>query len=268
ALAGEVRERRRALQAELAAVSERREAAEEALAARSAQREELSRRAYSARGAAERIGYRAESARAAVTSVEGRLARYRELEAVLAAEPAADQDDPEAAGRIARLQESLAALDRDREAELVRQLIELEDQLAQAGGRTAEQAEVVAAARAEREAAEAVAERVRGEVRDAERAVEAARREAVRVGGELAAVNQFLRHHAGAPHGAAALADDLEVDAGYELAVAAVLDGRLRAAVVDDRAAGATLLDRAGADGGRTLVAPDAGAPLGDGRGD
>src|SRR6201999_2974138 len=103
ALAGEVRERRRALQAELAAVSERREAAEEALAARSAQREELSRRAYSARGAAERIGYRAESARAAVTSVEGRLARYRELEAGLAAETTADQDDPEAAQRVAGL---------------------------------------------------------------------------------------------------------------------------------------------------------------------
>ncbi len=55
---------------------------------------------------------------------------------------------------------------------------------------------------------------VRGEVREAERAVEAARREAARVGGELAAVNQFLRHHAGAPHGAAALADDLDVDSG------------------------------------------------------
>ena len=261
ATASEVRERRRTLQAELEAVAKRREAAEEALAARSAQREELSRRAYAARGAAERIGYRAESARAAATSVEGRLARYQQIEAALAAEAAADQDDPEAAGRIAGLEESLAALDRDREAELARQLAELEEQLAAAGRRVAEHSDVVAAAQAEREEAEAAAERVRGEVRDAERAVEAARREAARVGGELAAVNQFLRHHAGAPNGAAALADDLDVDPGYELAVAAALDGRLRAAVVDDRPAATSLLDRAGADGGRTLVVGDDARP-------
>jgi chromosome segregation protein len=260
AMAAEIRARRQALQAELQTVSERREAAEEALAARSAQREELSRRAYAARGAAERIGYRAESARAGAASVESRLVRYEELEAALVAETAADQDDPEAAERIAGLEESLAALDRDREAELARQLTELEQQLAEAGGRVTEQSETVAAAQAQREEAEAAAERVRGEVREAERAVEAARREAARVGGELAAVNQFLRHHAGAPHGAAALADDLDVDSGYELAVAAALDGRLRAAVVDDRPAAAALLDRAGDDGGRTLVVDGAGA--------
>ncbi len=255
ALAAEVRERRRELQVELEAVAKRREAAEEALAARSAQREELSRRAYAARGAAERIGYRAESARAGGVAVEARLARYREIDAALAAEAAADQDDPEAAQRIAGLEESLAALDRDREAELARQLAELEAELTEAGRRAADQAEAVGAAQAEREQAEAAAEGVRGEVRAAERAVEAARREAARIGGELAGVNQFLRHHAGAPHGAAALADELDVDAGYELAVAAAFDGRLRAAVVEDRAAGASLLDRAGADGGRTLVA-------------
>jgi chromosome segregation protein len=254
AVAAEVRERRRGLQVELEEVAKRREAAEEALAARSAQREELSRRAYAARGAAERIGYRAESARAAAGSVGARLARYREIEAALVAEAASDQDDPEAAQRMAGLEQSLAALDRDREAELARQLAELEGELTKAGRRAAEQAEAAVAAQGEREQAEAAAERVRGEVRDAERAVEAARREAARVGGELAAVNQFLRHHAGAPHGAAALADELDVDAGYELAVAAALDGRLRAALVDDRAAGASLLDRAGADGGRALV--------------
>src|SRR5689334_7568351 len=183
ATATEVRERRRALQAELEAVSKRREAAEEALAARSAQREELSRRAYAARGAAERIGYRAESARAAATSVEARLARYQELLSTLEAEVAADQDDPEAAERIAGLEESLAALDRDREAELARQLAELEAQLAAAAGLVAEQSDVVADAQREREAAEAAAESARAEVREAERAVEAARREAARVGG-------------------------------------------------------------------------------------
>ena len=42
---------------------------------------------------------------------------------------------------------------------------------------------------------------------------------------------------------------------GYELAVAAALDGRLGAALVADREAGSALLDGAGADGGRVLVA-------------
>ncbi|MGZ4192034.1 MAG: chromosome segregation SMC family protein [Solirubrobacteraceae bacterium] len=261
--AAEVRERRKALEAELEAVARRREVAEEALAARSAQREELSRRAYAARGAAERIGYRAESARAAATATEARVARYQELLSSLEAEAAADQDDPEAATRIAGLEESLAALDRDRETELARQLAELEEELAAAAGRVSEQSDAVAGAQSEREAAEAAAERARGEVREAERVVEAARREAARVGGELATANQFLRHHAGAPHGAASLADELDVDAGCELAVAAALDGRLRAAVVDDRAAGGSLLDRAGADGGRTLVVADSGEAAG-----
>jgi chromosome segregation protein len=250
----EVRDRRRRLQAELAEVAKRREAAEEALAARSAQREELSRRSYGARGAAERISYRAESARAAAGSVEQRVARYAELVAALEADTEADQDDPEAAARIAGLEESLAALDRDREAELARQLTELEAQLAAAAGRVAEQAETVAARQREREAGEAEVEQVRGGLRQAEKQVESARREAARVGGELAAANQFLRNHAGAPHGAAALADDLDVDSGYELAVAAALDGRLRAAVVEHRDAASSLLDRAGAEGGRALV--------------
>ena len=74
------------------------------------------------------------------------------------------------------------------------------------------------------------------------------------MGGELAACNQFLRSQTAAPGGAAVLADQLEVDPGYELAVAAALDGRLRAAVLADRTAAGELLDRAGADGGRALV--------------
>jgi chromosome segregation protein len=265
ATAAEVRQRRQKLQAELEAVAKRREAAEEALAARSAQREELSRRSYGARGAAERISYRAESARAAVATIDGRLERYAELVTALEAEAAADRGDPEAAERIAGLEESLGALDRDREAELTRQLSELEAQLAAAAGAVADQSDAAAGHQRERQAGEAEAERARTALREAERQVDAARREAARVGGELATVNQFLRSQAGAPNGAAALADELEVESGYELAVAAALDGRLRAAVVDDQAAGAVLLDRAGADGGRALVVGDDGSADGVG---
>ena len=67
-------------------------------------------------------------------------------------------------------------------------------------------------------------------------------------------MNQFLRSHAGAPGGARALADALEVEPGCELALAAALDGRLRAAIADDHAAATSLLDRAGDDGGSVLV--------------
>ncbi len=261
ATAAEVRERRQGMQAELETVAQRREAAEEALAARSAQREELSRRAYAAKSAAERIGYRAESIRNSRESIQGRVERYEQSIRALESEAAADQDDPEAAERIAGLEESLAALDRDREAELARQLRELEEQQAAAAGQVAEQSDVVAERQRERATGETEVERVRGELREAERSVEAARREAARVGADVAAVNQFLRNHTGAPHGAGALADELEVDAGFELAVAAALDGRLRAAVVDDHGKGTALLDRAGADGGRALVAdPDSPA--------
>ena len=253
--AAEVRARRTQLERQLEAVAARREAAEEALAARSAQREELSRRAYSARAAAERVAYRAEAGQATAATVENRLARAVELAAVLKARAGEDQPDGEAERRIETLEQSLAALDRDREAELTRQLTELESELAGAGAAAAEQAEVVERRRGQREAAEAGVERARAAVREAEREVESARRGAARVGAELAAVNQFLRNQAGSPNGGRALADELDVDPGYELAVAAALDGRLRAAVVADREAATTLLDRAGADGGRALIA-------------
>jgi chromosome segregation protein len=260
--AGAVRARRTALEHELDVVAARREAAEEALAARSAQREELSRRAYSARAAAERVAYRAEAARSSAAAIETRLARAVELAAVLRAAAVDDRPDEGAGARIAALEEDLAALDRDRETELARQLVELERERAAAGEAVARQTEVVQRCADEREAGEAGSEHARAALREAERAVEAARREAARVGGELAGVNQFLRNQAGAPGDAPALADELDVDDGYELALAAALDGRLRAVVVEHRPAGADLLDRAGAEGGRALVAgpgPDDG---------
>jgi len=258
--AAAVRARREELERRLAEVSARREAAEEALSARSAEREELSRRCYAARAAGERVAYRGEAARAAVTSIEARLARGTELLQALRNEAEARTHDPQARARIGALEEELAALDRDREAELARALAELEQQLTTAARGVADHAELVEAQRQARERAEEVVEAARQELRDAERAVESARREAARVGGELAGVNQFLRVHAGSPGGAAALADELDVDPGLELALAAALDGRLGAALAGDRALAAELLDRAGAEGGRALIVSAAAA--------
>jgi chromosome segregation protein len=254
--AAAVRGRRTALERKLSEVSARRDAAEEALSARSAQREELSRRCYAARAAGERVSYRADATRAAAANIEARGRRGDELLALLRAEAEAEgqRQDPRAAERISALEQELAALDRDRQAELARQLAELEDKLVAAAREVANHEQLVEAERRERERAEEVVEVARTELRDAERAVEAARRDAARVGGELAGVNQFLRGHTGSPGGAAALADELDVDQGLELALAAALDGRLRAALASDRALAGELLDRAGAEGGRALV--------------
>jgi chromosome segregation protein len=209
---------------ELEAVAGRREAAEEALTARSAKREELSRRCFVAQAAAERTSDRADAARAAAAAVESRLARAKDFLAALPPEEGGPSDPEAPAGT----------------AEAERQLAEREAEVERAGE--------------ERTAAERAVEQARAELREAERAVEAARREAARIGGELASVNQFLRASAPLPGGAAAMADELTVDPGYELAVAAVLDGRLRAAIAGDRDQASELLDHTGSDGGRVLV--------------
>jgi chromosome segregation protein len=258
------RKRRLELQGEMQRVATERERAEESLAARSAQREELSRRCFLASGAAERIGYRADAVRAAQRTVAERLERQRNLIGQLRAEQVVDIADPAAAERIAELERRLAALDRDREAELARQLADLGTQLEAAASERAAREAVAQQMRQARAAAEQELETARQAVRERERTIETARREAARVGGELAAVNQFLRSQSAAGRaGGRSLAEELEVDPGYELALAAALDGRLAATVVEDLAAGATLLDRVGADGGRALVlegSPAAGA--------
>ena len=105
---------------------------------------------------------------------------------------------------------------------------------------------------------------MRGERREAERAVEATRARSAQAGAELASVNQFLRSAASAPDGTATLAGSLEVDPGYELALAAALGPRLSAALVEDLAAGERWLDRLAEGGGTALVRSRAG---GDGLG-
>ncbi|MFL5824125.1 MAG: chromosome segregation SMC family protein [Solirubrobacteraceae bacterium] len=248
------RARREQLERELEAVARRREAAEEALAARSAKRDELSRRCFAAQSAGERVAYRAEAVRVTSSAIEARLDRAeQQLGAVTQSAPQEAADSGQAA-RIAALQDELAALEREREQEAEKAVAELEGQQAAVRARVLEQDGAVEAAQRSRAEAEERLERARESVREAQRAVERARLEAVRVGGELAAVNQFLRSHAAVPGGASLLADELEVDSGFELAVAAALDGRLGAAVVVDLEAAGDLLDRAGAEGGRALV--------------
>jgi chromosome segregation protein len=255
--ATQARAQREAIAKELEAVSARRRQAEEALASRSSQREELSRRSYGAQSAADKIGYRAEAVRDAGETVSRRLEQARVQLELASAAAAADQPDTAAQARIDGLSRELEALERDREAELARQLTELEQELAAAAELEHERGAAVELAKAARDAAEAIYQEARAAVREAERVVEAARRESARIGAELASVNQFLRSHQGAPGGARSLADELTVAPGYELAVAAALDGRLGAALLESRSAADELLDEAGRDGGRVLILRD-----------
>src|SRR3954469_13857822 len=241
---------------ELHEVARRREEAEQALAARGGEREALAARFYAARSAAEKVGLRLEAARGAIATLSERAARRRALLEELGAESAADAEDAGAAERIAVLEAELGQLASDREARLERELEALEARRAAAAQESERRTTAAGEAWENARAADAAGEQARTARRGREAAAERARREAARVGAELAAVNQFLRAQAGAPGGAPALADALRADAGYELALAAALGPRLRAAVAEDLPGAAALLDRSGRDGGAALVAP------------
>jgi chromosome segregation protein len=159
------------------------------------------------------------------------------------------------ADRIRSLKRELERLDGEREQRLREELAGLEERLAAAAAERDELAGSVEDRRRALDDAEAAAERARAELRDAQRAVEAARRGAADVGAKLAAVNQFLRTADTVPDGGRTLAQALEVDPGYELALAAALGSRLAAALVDDLGQGHALLDRAGDSGGTALIA-------------
>ena len=198
------------------------------------------------------------------TAIEDRTQRRRALLAGLEAEAGEDEgDDPGAAERVAGMEAELEQLAQDRHERLARDLEELEARRAAAAAeleRLEAEADRVGEARRAADAASDAARRTRREV---DAGVERARREAAKVGAELAAVNQFLRSHVGAPGGAPALADALRAEPGYELALAAALGPRLRAAVAANLCEAGALLDRAGKDGGGAALGAGRSAPAG-----
>jgi chromosome segregation protein len=239
----------------LAAVAKRREQAEEAFAEHSRLREALQARLYAARSAAERIAMRLDRAREqGRIATEGAERRASQLE--LLDRGIAEAGDPAAgtADKIAELERELATLEGRRAERLERELAELRAERDTAAER---RVQLEQAAQGRREAlaeAERAAEAARDDRREAERAAEAARTAAASAGAELAAVNQFLRAAEGAPGGARALSERLEVEPGYELALAAALGPRLGAGVVESVPDGERLLDGAGDEGGYVLV--------------
>jgi chromosome segregation protein len=279
-LVAEARRTRAEIEVSLQQTIERRGEAERALSERAERHDALSRRVYEARSAHERLGLRGEQVGASAQLLERRIERVqRELASLRQPAAAGEQVGSSAAGseRIAALEAQLAEIESSREREIEREVAELE------AAREREQALVgqlegeVRDARAALVQVDEQAEQARRSVAAAERGAQEARREAARVGAELAAANQFLRSHIhlggereGRPK---ALSEELRVEDGFELALAAALGGRLDASLVEDVAGAETLLDRSGPDGGTALLAergasgaqrsslPDAGAP-------
>ena len=261
AQAAEARSAAAATELELRDVALRREQAERALASRGDERERLSNRFHAARAAHERIGLRLEASRQVVASLRERATRRSAVLAALAAEAERDTGDDGAAERVAALERELEQLTEDRAQRFAHEVAELEQRRSAAAAEAERMGLQVETTATFRRQADAAAEAARGARRELERSAEAARREAARIGAELAQVNQFLRAQAGAPGGAPALADALSAEPGYELALAAALGPQLRAAVATDLEEAASLLDRAGRDGGAALVAPAAAVP-------
>jgi chromosome segregation protein len=256
----ETRAARAEIEGRLQDTIDRRGRAERALAERAERHDAVARRVYDARSARERLGLRAEQVQGSAQELARRLERVGlELAALQEARPVGEVQAGGGADRIGALEAELAAIDSRREQELELELAELEQEHDRQAARLEQTAAELLAAQAAREHADARAAQAREQLTAAERRAQEARREAERVGAELAAANQFLRSHvrvggerAGAP---TALSDELRVQDGYELALAAALGGRLDAALVEDVAGAQALLDRAGPDGGTVLVA-------------
>jgi chromosome segregation protein len=241
---------------QLTEVAQRRERAEVAFAEQSRLREALQARLFAARGAGERITMRLdrarEQSRAAIDGAERRSAQLELLEREIA--QAGDPAEGTAA-KIAELEQELEVLEGRRVERLEQELAQLRAEREAAAKQRVELEQVAQQRREALAEAERVADAARDARRAAERAAEAARNAAAAAGAELAAVNQYLRAAESAPGGARALSEQLRVEPGYELALAAALGPRLSAGVVDNVTDGERLLDGAGGEGGHLLVA-------------
>ena len=261
AAAAKARSERESVQAELALVAQRRQQSEEALAGRSARHDEIAGRAFRSRSTHEHLLLRLEQTRTLVLTLTARSER-RTVE-LAALQSRSDEDEHDGSGRIEQLEAELGELDRQRAERLGLELAELERSHAAAVAAVSELAAACDDQRALGVEAETRAATAREELRENEGAVERARREAAHVGAELAGVNQFLRSHAAAAGPTDVLEGRIQVDPGYELALAAVLGGRLGAWLAEDRREAEALVERAGDDGARALVAAgsEPGAP-------
>src|SRR4051812_16559635 len=239
----------------LSAIAQRRESAEEAFAAHSREREALSGAVFAARSAAERISLRGERAREVERSAAAAIARRRrELETLEEVLKATGGEAPAESARVEQLEAELRALDADRDRRLEIEVAELAAERERAESVRAAAADEAERLRAQLAQAETAATEARESRRLAERAAADARSASASVAAELAAVNRFLAAAPSAVGGGKSLADDIDVDPGYETALTAVLGSLMRAGIVSDLREGGELLDRHARDGGVALV--------------
>jgi chromosome segregation protein len=276
------RERLADVEGRLQETLEHRHAAEQALAQQTERREQLARRLYEARTAAERLGLRREQVSQRAAELDARVSRAAaELGLAPAhAGPEAGASDPggepgasapaspDAPQRIAELESALAEVEAQHGRGIESELRELKDTLAAERERLEQLDQRGAQLREALERGELALVQARGRLTDSEQRSRDARRERERLEAELAAVNQFLQDHARArsADGAPAFSEELRVADGFELALAAVLGGRLDAALADGLEGAQALLDRVGPDGGTVLLSrrPVPARPIGE----
>lgn len=247
------REERKSLSGQAAGIATDRAAAEQQLAGRAKQRDELAQRTFAVRAAAERLLERSASIQAAVGQIETRIASDEREMAKLERE-LAEEGDEGLAERRAELTARLAELDEELQRERAGEAEGLEAAVASALGAVSAAEEALEAADGRLSDARQIAVGALTDERAADDAAKSASAALSRAQGELAAIGEFLSQNGGAPEGAKSLADGIAVESGLELAVAAALEGRLSAAVVPTIGEGESILDVAGAVGGRALV--------------
>ena len=261
--AAAARKRRDGVDQRLMDVAHTREETERRFAERGRERERLSTRAFAARAAVDRISLRVESVAASAEALRERVERSaRALESLRSSrEPASEAPQ----GRLGELESELERLEAERAARLDEELAGLESQRAEAERRRAELEGGAGETERELERLAAETAAVRDRRRAAEEAGYAAARAQSAVAVELERVRERLR--LSSVGRGDALAGRLDVEPGYEAAVAAALGGLLGAAIVPTVAEGERAMVAAGDEGGRALVrgrtrrADTAGAP-------
>ena len=255
-LATAAREARGKIEQQLAEVAKQREISEQKIAAEAARREKATESLFTVRSVSERIEGARERAGERSARIQSEIERCAaELgQLTLEVQPEIDTS------RIAELARELAEIERQGRAELEAELADMRAKHVEAERELVELGERYDAAKQAAEAAEQESAEARRALVAGQQQIADAHRVRAKLEGELGAVEQFLRESAG-DAGADALAEQLGVEPGYELAVTAVLGRRLRAAVVADIGEGQSFLDRSGDDGGSAMVAGRAARP-------
>jgi chromosome segregation protein len=245
------RARRDELERELMQVAQAREETERSFAEHGREREELAGRLFTARSAADRLEIRLDSTREALERTRGRLERSERA----LTEPGHQAEQEPDGGRLAELEAELGQLDRERAARLENELADVEAERAEADRSAADLGERIAALSAGLEEVRQEASGAADLGRTFTQQTQEQARDQAKLELELEAIEERLRL-AGetARQEGWRLADRIEVDAGYETALAAALGGRLGARVVQSVTEAAAAVERAEDGSTRAIV--------------